>query len=220
MIEQHRLCVICQRRELPESRPMVCVLCQNQLGHTLDEIPGLYHRVGPDTRARTGGPKVTTSRVPPVPVNLDYLDLTGPLNAAALTITVTEDTVGNVALKTELDFWVKDWAGELDQDLPEAYVHHMAPWLRERLNWACDNHHAIDEFATQMHRIHGTLTHHAGQDDERITVGPCPAVIGDRECRATLKADPYLDVIECPRCTTRWPRERWLILAAAARQSA
>lgn len=169
------------------------------------------------TRSRSGPPTRGT-REAPVPVDLDYLDLTAAARPSSLTVKRTPEQVGHLATATELDFWVKDWAGHLDQDLPQADVPSLAGWLRERLHWACTEHLAIDEFAQDLRRILGPVRRRADEVDDRLVVGRCPAVIDERECGAKLRADPWLDVIECPRCTTRWHRSQWLILAAAARQ--
>jgi len=154
----------------------------------------------------------------PVPANLDLLDLTAPIRPQSLTVPPDPDVqVGYIAVATELDFWVKDWAEHLDQELPSAEVPTLAVWLRGHLGWACRYHFAIDEFAAAIERITGVVRHWAGESDDRMKVGRCPAVRDGRTCGATLRADAWLDVIECPRCTTRWHRSQWLILAGIAR---
>jgi hypothetical protein len=153
----------------------------------------------------------------PVPANLDLLDLTGGIRPASLTVPPDPDVqVGYIAVATELDFWVKDWAAYLGQDLPSAEVPTLALWLRGHLGWTCRYHFAVDEFAAAIERITGVVRHWASESDDRMKVGRCPAVRDGRTCGATLKADPWLDVIECPRCTTRWHRSQWVYLALLA----
>jgi hypothetical protein len=155
----------------------------------------------------------------PVPANLDLLDLIGGIRPASLTVPPDPEVqVGYIAVATELDFWVKDWAGYLGLDLPGAEVPELAQWLRAHLAWACGHHFAVDEFAAKLERLAGVVRHWAGESDDRMKVGRCPAVRDGRTCGATLKADAWLDVIECPRCTTRWHRSQWLILAGTARE--
>lgn len=112
-------------------------------------------------RAPTRGAQVTGSREAPVPVQLDVVDLT----AAARQPNPTrgpgyyprslwpEDQVGHQPVATRLDQWVRDWisyTGCPGDHLPEPTVPALAAWLGVRVDWACDEHPAIQEFVAEM----------------------------------------------------------------------
>ena len=106
--------------------------------------------------------RVSGSREAPVPVNLDRVDLTGPARIGSMEMGLSDqavpaDQVGYLTVATELDFWVRDWtiAREKSEHLPEPTVDALVSWLSSRLGWACDEHPAIDEFATKI----GELRH-------------------------------------------------------------
>lgn len=221
MSEPVAVCVVCHKRKLTPSRAQVCVGCETHLGQLLTEIqvnwPKVFER-GRHTNRGSNGILVTVSPEPPVPIDLGYFDLTAPARTISLAALKGPDQIGHLPVATELDGWVKDWAEHLDQDLPDNHITALAGWLHARLPWACAEHEAINLFAADLRRITAVVRRRADETDDRIPIGHCPAVRNDRECGAPLKASPWLDIIECPHCHTRWPRQRWLILAAANHQ--
>lgn len=105
------------------------------------------------------GAKVTGSKEAPIPVNLDRLDLTAEARPAQLGIVSMPgedpDQIGHTAVASELDFWAKDWI-ELrgkGEHLPVPTVAVLVGWLADRLDWACDHHQGVDEFAAKIRRI-------------------------------------------------------------------
>lgn len=129
------------------------------------------------------------------------------------------DQVGLTSIPSALDSWVREWAEtrQMDEWLPEPNVYELVGWLCRRLDWACDHHPAVDEFATEIRRLHGTLRAVVGIKSDRVYVGPCPVTDDKGSCGAALTADPYLDIIRCPRCDTMWPRDKWLWLGMTIR---
>jgi hypothetical protein len=132
----------------------------------------------------TRGAPVTGSREAPVPVTLDLVDLTAParqgsmlpaangeLHQHAAIVARTrslerheyaarwDDQVGLLSVATELEFWVIDWIGSRDkgEHRPEPTVTVMIGWLGDRLDDACDQHPAIDEFAADARRMRSTV---------------------------------------------------------------
>jgi hypothetical protein len=62
------------------------------------------------------------------------------------------DQVGPVPTAAFLDEWVGDWAelrGRREYG-PQRTVPLMAGWLRARVDWACDHHPAVVDFATEL----------------------------------------------------------------------
>lgn len=222
-------CVVCRNPKRIPNRPMVCDGDRQRLGSMLAEIPDLYARLDAARAGAGSGPKVSGSREAPVPVSLDAVDLAAPARAGSVGIRTRgdwstkggdPDQVGYLPVATELDTWVRDWITQEwcpGAHLPTPTVAILGGWLRTRLDDACDQHPAVDEFAADVKRVHRSLTRAIGElrnTGERV--GTCPSKLrDDTRCNTTLRADPYVDQIACPRCGTTWPRRQWLQLAAA-----
>lgn len=212
-------CIVCQRAGRIPNRPPVCDGDRQALGSMLREIPDLFTRLDPSP-AKGGGEKVSGSRVPPVPLNVDVADLTNHIHRATLTPLPSlhpEDQVGYLAVATELDFWVQDWRLALypDHSLPLPTVAVLAGWLANRLEDACDHHPAIDEFAAKVKAIHRALIRQVSEHKRTgERVGRCPVILrDDTRCNTPLYVDPYVSQIGCNRCRTTW--SSWLELSAA-----
>lgn len=119
--------------------------------------------------AATGsaGVKVAVSKTPPVPVDVDRVDLTGPANAASIHVAANspwaEDQIGHIAVQSELITHAAGWASERNEWTPRGTVPELCQWLDERLDWAYDNPTvAWDEVADRLRAIaralYGTLS--------------------------------------------------------------
>lgn len=218
-------CVICRRR-FPRDG-YVCEGDRTWLHTAMVEIPKLYGRL-PASLAAGGNAaeKVSGSREAPLPLRVDVLDLMLPSDLDPLVPDVRgtvyiDDQAGRVSVATVLDGWVRDWCEvrESGEGLPVPTVAVLAGWLDVRLDWACDDHPAIDEFAKEIRDLLAAMRAAVGESGDKMVLGPCPAM-GDRgPCGATLSGSPWLDVVECPRCRTRWDRRQWLVLGAAIQQA-
>lgn len=146
--------------------------------------------------------RVSGSRERSTPTNLDRLDLAAEARIGSLEIVGNPDEhpdqVGYIAVATELDFWVRDWviARGKGEHLPVPTVASLASWLEIRLGWACDEHHAIDEFATKLGQIR-----HAMRSVLGLTAVPkelCEGVA----CRSCDRRSLYRDggYIQCGNC--------------------
>ena len=213
-----RDCVICQRR--PYDRAMVCNGDRQWLDGTLTEIVHLYATL-PEQMipGQTQGQRVSGSREAPLPLRVDPLDLTMPARVTAVH-DVYGDQAGLPSVAGVLDSWARDWVDvrDMGETLPTPTVVELARWLGNRHPWACDDHPAVDDYATEIRRLHTTLRAVAGIRSDRIYVGPCPVTDDKGTCGATLTADPYLDIIRCPRCDTMWSRDKWLWLGMTIRE--
>lgn len=227
------LCVVCpalrpaSKPRMPDF-PLVCTGCRTQVRIELSEIPDLYARLDPSRTSTGSGPKVSGSKEAPLPLIVEVVDLTLPSRIGSADIRMRgdwsqlggdPDQLGGLSIATELDFWVRDWreSRSISEGLPVPMVATLAGWLLNRLDDACDQHPAIDEFAAKVHRLHSTLRRAVGEQKAGgEPVGRCPAKLrDDTRCNTKLYADPYLDQIACARCGTAWPRRQWLSLAAA-----
>lgn len=115
---------------------------------------------GPINGARSA-PRVSGTSAAPVPIRIDPTDLLAPARLASTAVHVSspwpEDQIGHLAVATELDFWVRDWADQRGEGLPTPDVATLARWLDDRIDWAIEDCPALDEMAEKVRRIHGSL---------------------------------------------------------------
>ena len=211
------LCCICQRRQY--ERASVCNGDRLWLDRTLTEIVELYALLPANLLpGQAHGQRVSGSREAPLPLRVDPLDLMMPARVG-IVHDLWRDQTGQVSVATILDLWVRDWRDVRDrgEGLPVPTVLELTRWLGNRLDWACDDHPAVDEFAGEMRRLRGGLAAVVGVKSDRVYVGPCPITDDKGTCGAALTADPYLDIIRCPRCDTMWSRDKWLWLGMTIR---
>jgi len=228
------LCVVDQRRQY--ERAQVCGGCRLWLDRTLVEIVELYALLPANLLpGQAHGQRVSGSREAPLPLRVDPLDLMMPARTSTVhepPCTCTEfrrpecrhgyphlDQVGSQGVATVLDSWAQDWQTSIrcGDYLPAPTVVELSRWLRLWLTEACDTHPAVDEFAAEMRRLRGGLAAVVGVKSDRVYVGPCPITDDKGTCGAALTADPYLDIIRCPRCDTMWSRDKWLWLGMTIR---
>jgi hypothetical protein len=177
----------------------VCKICRDRLRADLAALPDAYALVDAEPVRGLSEIRSRAFESRP-PLNITALSLLGP----------GWDTPPAV-----LATWAQDWAGYLEHDQPDNTVTEVCRWLATRLDWACEHHPAIDEFATDLRRLTGELRAFAGKDrGERV--GNCPRSYGDDHCNTPLYVDPYVDEIECTRCHMKWKRRagEWMHLRA------
>lgn len=225
-------CVICTR-DLEPGR-YACDGCQLRLDHTLLEVAELHAQLPNALEpGRGAGQRVTGSREAPLPLRVDPLDLSLPLRSLEGISDPDHDQIGHVPVAVELATWVREWreAGAPGEVLPTPAVPNLVNWLRVRLDWACRQHQAVDEFDTAMRdlaarlrRAHGivrvlperldvpcrrstcnalTLFRHDGDDGKVRCESP--------DCRAVYTAQEYQ---EWCQLLASWPG-----LAASGRRT-
>lgn len=167
----------------------------------------------------SAGVRVAVSKTPPVPVDVDRVDLTGRANPLSAGVAAwTEDPedaacqIGHVAVASELLFWANDWAPHRREVVACWDVPMLCRWIDYRLEWAYDHPEIVawDELASALDRIaralRGTLTPR-GRRSVPVSA-PCPregcagvlgrrddgwVECGDDECGRILSADEYVD---------------------------
>ena len=200
-------CVICQQR--PADHPQVCGPCRTRAAALPTDIATLAAQLPSVLTPGTGaGQRVSGTPAPPVPVALDPLDLLGPARGGAVHDEHGDQT-GYVSVATTLDGWVRDWAEQRNEGLPRPAVARLAQWLRDRTDWACDRHPAIDEYASELGRLRATLRRVLGQDERPVRLpAPCP------DCDTmTLVKHNGADHVECWRCHRLWTEPEYQRLA-------
>jgi hypothetical protein len=177
----------------------------------LKQIPDLLAE-GSLEKGVGSAPKVSGTREAPIPLRIDPLDLSMPSRPGSLAVALLglwpHDQIGHLAVATELEFWARDWAEERRERIPLPTVPLLAQWLLDRLDWACQHHYALDEFASKVRGIHGSLMAAAGRFDAPVETlsAPCPtsgmlALYRDRDiervacgcCSVLMTEDEYVD---------------------------
>lgn len=221
-------CVVCPqlRRDRDPNqyeRAQACAPCRVALADLVTEVGDTYrmlpaslyrdHAVGARTR---GG-----NTEPPLPFVADVWDLLQPVRGGAVRDSAG-DQIGHHSVATVLDSWIRDWVDTraLGEVGPEPHPTAQTQWLATRVDWACDSHTAVDEFAHEIHSLAGTLRRYAAAEEPRPqrvvgvacrrcdlkTLAKLADGTGDVECqnpacRAILRATEY---------------DRWTRLLAAA----
>lgn len=234
------ICVVDLRRHA--LHPNVCDPCRSTTRIILRDIIDLYALLPAHLEPSRGqGQRVSGSRTAPVPPRLDIVDLTlparqgsrgpfvrgqimgmpGPPSADQDTpIWEADDQIGHLSTATMLDTSVRDWASIRGEHLPNPTVTELVGWLINRLDWACDEHPAVDECVAEWRDLRATLRAAADRPGRYKYIGDCPTLLEDGPCRARLAADPWADAIVCPRCGQRWGRVDWPWLGRLIKESA
>lgn len=121
------------------------------------------------------------------------------------------DQVGEPSVPAVLDSWATDWQSYEWSTLPVPTVPALAGWLKARLEWACDEHPAIGDFAAELAGLVARIRPLAPRAELKRGV-PC------RECdKVTLYRWPGSDYVECGSCPVLMTPEeydRWIQLIA------
>lgn len=187
------------------------------------------------TNGASNAPRVNGGgAVAPVPIRIDPTDLLAPARPASLAVAEAaafdaegrptgrwpQDQIGHLAVATELEFWARDWADARGERLPLPTVRALAPWLLDRLDWACAEHPALDEFAAKLTHLRTVLTAATGRLPARpeLVDRPCPSCgwmalfrppdgrfIECGSCGRALTEDEYRDHLE-DVIKTNWTR--------------
>jgi hypothetical protein len=231
-------CVVCPQLRAGRTprhyhQPHVCEGCRLHLGRILTDIADCYTDLPGHLERGVGwGQFVRGGEVEaPLPFREDVWDLLLPVqrHAVVTNARTAEDRredllcqVGYLSVATVLYGWVDDWChtrGKREIG-PGTEVRTMAVWFTDRLDWACTDHPAVDEFAHEMNTLLRAIRRYVGRDEPKAE--PCigvPCRRCDLKSLARL-ADGSGD-IECQNAACRTvyrPAEytRWVRLLAAA----
>lgn len=206
-------CVVCTKR--PPEWGLVCAPCTSRMRDQLRDLVEEYALLDATPGSSTGQ-RVSGTRTAPLPVRLDVLSLVGPGSANVHVDRRDEhdDQIGELPTATWLLQWVIDWRDYRGQteELPGLSITAMTRWLEHRLDWAADEHPAVDDFASelaaQVRALRGV--NRAGEPSDRSKVGPCPQQLADGDtCRTTLYMHDRIDFITCGGCGAEWQRRNW-----------
>lgn len=222
------ICVLCQRREA--ERAQACEPCRLWLPTVLRDIGELHAVLDSTARSGATGPRVSGSREAPAPLALDVLDLAaearlGSRGPHARGVLGDDDQIGHLSVATELEFWVIDWIGvrTRHEHRPEPLVGTLVRWLNVRLDWAGDEHPAVNEFAADMRSLRAVLRRANDDLPQRpellhgVPCSWCDNMTLYRDTTSTYRAQCE----SCGRLYTEAEYAEWTgLLAAANKRSA
>lgn len=228
VVEAH-LCIACpmlrpgEKPRRPNTMP-VCDGCRTRTRDDLGGIPADYATLPAGLEPGRGGQERGGlgfgSRLPAA---LGPLDLLGPGSMVLTEVawTYPSDQLGSPPPLVLLHWWSLDWVTVRDmrETPPVPVMDDLVGWLLNRLDWAMDNHHAVDEFAADVSHMARTVRAVSQAGTKGEPAGRCPRQQPDRaqRCGAKLTVDPYVDRITCPRCGASWDQKTggWLRLRGA-----
>jgi hypothetical protein len=205
----HPLCAVCVRRSLTRTELRTCSRCVATMHRNLAEIAVLYRRLPDELGRMPGGDNRsgvrTSGDVTPLPGG-DVLVLLAPGSpgAAAGGQPHAHDAYPSdpPSVAYELGQWEDDFRAVRRQAAAEcvATVETAVAYLSPFVDWAADNHPAIDEFAADLRRIVARLRHATNTNTTPETGAPC----FEPGCHAPLErhwTDTGLaEEWRCPRC--------------------
>lgn len=158
-------------------------------------------------------PRVSGSPGRSAPIRIDPTDLLARSRHASLAVATSsrwpEDQVGYLSAATILDFWVRDWADLRGEHLPEIGRERspaltLANWLLDRLDWACQHHFALDEFAGDIQQLSSALYGLCGYGAARpkLMEAPCPSCHLLTLTQCYEESNIECSAIECGRILT------------------
>jgi len=203
------ICPLCKR---PVDDAHVHDRCRFAVDHRLGQIPGLYAALAAVLEpGRAAGARVSGSRTPPLPVQLEPLSLRG--RGGIITILATWET----DWRERRGWYAIPTHANLEQTLVgDQALAGIIDWLRDQLDWAIANHPAVDEFAGEVRDIVHQCHRAIGALENHMRIGTCPALDENgHPCNSRLYADPQADTIICRNCGADWPRDQWMILGRA-----
>lgn len=221
------LCVTCPViRNLGDKLPrrprqgQCCDGCREWMTNALAELPTAYYAVSEYVEpGRVGGERRTKGFESRPPLNTHAVSVLekGSVIPAKEGSRYPQDQLSIIPPFDLLWWWCEDWHTYRAQreTMPGTGVDLVVEWLTNRLDWACDNHPAIDDFATDLKDLAKALRAFKPRPTGE-PAGSCPRKPSDARCGAKLYVDPYSDTITCPRCEATWSRKEggWMHLRA------
>lgn len=206
-------CTACQcQLWVDEVERQACRPCQDRTQGRLQELPGLFARLNTTAAlvrgSKRGNSAATGSKAPPIPPNLQALDLVAA-GGVATRLRDIEDS-----WRATLGWGIAPWRGNPGQAVPQ----HVT-FLLNNLPWACDAYSSVGQDIEEIRRLHGDCTSALSGEQKpgRVKVGVCPTLFDDGgRCGTQLTAGTANPRIRCSFCGTAWADDtEWRQLRAA-----
>lgn len=202
-------CLVCQR---PTGR-MACERCEATMRRQLSEVVDFQALAADNLVPGQGGDGRATER-------------TLGINVAALDTCAAFDAI--MVLESWERVWREDYgltaygpASAARSDAGEATLLGIVNFLQAWLSKTCDEHPAVDEFASELRNLHRQMQQAAGQTRRAAWRVTCPTDTDDGECGQQLKVsgEDFGGQVTCRSCRTTWPVERLLRVVASSRHA-
>ena len=226
MTDEHR-CVCCPVLR-PNGEPriyeraQVCEGCRNWLRSMLAEVVSMYPALTDHLeRGQGNGQRVSGTFEAPLPLRVEPLDLAMPArvpNPSPAARTWPQDQLGRLSVASVLDSWVRDWRDTRGrgEHAPEPTVAVLAEWLNNRLDWACDEHPAVDDYAAELRDLVTVLRRITGQSKPRPEHLDVPCRRCDLlDLHRPTAGDYWSECASCGDLMTEAEYHRWVGLMAA-----
>ena len=202
-------CLVCQR---PTDR-MACLRCEANMRCQLNQIVEYQAMASDNLVPGQGGDGRATER-------------TLGINVAALDTCAAFDAI--MVLESWERVWREDYgltaygpASAARSDAGEATLLGIVNFLQAWLSKTCDEHPAVDEFASELRGLHRQMQQAAGQTRRAAWRVTCPTDTDEGECGQQLKVsgEDFGGQVTCRSCRTTWPVERLLRVVASSRHA-
>lgn len=197
----------------------VCGYCHGRMAGQLKEIPDLFSALDATPGSNPDGGRVSGSKEAPLGVRVAVLDLLLPAGSGTVS-DANKDQMGQLPTAVVLDAWVNDWRDyrAMGEHRPTSAVPVLSSWLSNRLDWAAQNHPAMDAFAQEIRQLCGALhaAVHGVQKPQRTHRYGVPC--RRPECSYMEMYETSDSYIECGMCgdlLTKDEFDRWVKLVAA-----
>ena len=184
-------------------------VCKNCWEYTLSKLttfPKKYFELEKELLPSKGyGERVGGSRTPPIPVQLETLDLrSGGISKPLLT---HESNVRILQKHTRITFRGE----EINR------IKLSVKYLTGQSEWIYKNYSELTILAKDINHIGNRISKVLGYKSELMTIGTCPSLDDDgKECGARLQINPAaltsFGDIKCRVCGAIWPSEKWRLL--------
>ena len=208
-------CVVCGK----DADVMACMACEANMRHQLADLPRFASLASQRLEPRPGGTGRGTER------------------GFGLSMSALEASCGHDAIAV-LECWVRDWRetyglvqwGIVSENIPQKeLLTEICSFLNTWLAKACEEHLAIDLFATELRQQWSAMREGAGETPAGTWIIPCPAdievidngVMSIALCGTPIKIkDADFDAeVTCRSCKQHWKVSRLLYVGASAKAS-
>lgn len=195
-------CVLCRK----STERSVCVSCWDFALTKLESFPTKYFELEKELLPSKGyGERVGGSKTPPIPVQLETLDLrTGGISKP---LTTHESKIRIVREHTRITFRGE----EINR------IKMTVKYLRGQSEWIFEHYEEIDNLTKDINGISNRISSVLGFKSDLVPIGTCPAQDDKGEvCGAKLLINPKtltdFDDIKCRACGTSWDSAKWRLL--------
>lgn len=202
----------------------VCGYCHGRISAQLKEIPDLHSILDATPGSTVTQDQITGSQEISLGVRVGVLDLMVVAERSGTVHDAHGDQAGQIPVIAVLDAWVEDWRATraMREHRPVPTVATLTQWLLHRLDWASQNHPAMDDMAQELKTLTGALyaaTGHSKAKPEHKRGVPCPRC--DRMVLYRDAGDDYVECKEahegCGNLMSPAEYERWVGLYATGR---